>query len=135
MRTGICVALLTACLAGGAAAQAQTAKVIALTPEEARQAKSLTEQKAEIERKMKALEVSVRKTHHLADRGGWGMGFIYSEDFLFIVPGPGVFTYFAGSPYGTCSGKPPTQSCNGPYDYSWQSPSVFTCPEVLDQIQ
>ena len=83
-------------------AQAQTAKVIPLTPAEATEAKSLYEQKALIEFKMKDLEHRIQ-TSHLLDTStptqnsgflsnfqrwlpGWNGGFQYSEDFKFIVP-------------------------------------------------
>lgn len=93
-----------ALLALSLAAQAQTAKVIELSPDDAAKAKSLYEQKESIDKQIGELEKSVT-VKYLANkdhRGGctslsswsepvcvsgvWGVGFEYSDDFKFIVP-------------------------------------------------
>jgi hypothetical protein len=94
----------------------QTAKVIALSPEDAAQAKALFTQKAEIEKKIKHLEDAVHDkyliTPHHGPSGlygtykeGWSAGFDYSEDFKFIVPKVYVpsSTNCCGSSYGIWS--------------------------------
>jgi hypothetical protein len=83
---------------------AQTAKVIALSPEDAELAKSLYNQKTALEKKIADFQDGIKK-HYLVEvdktssgycwlgkpcpsyRDGWGFGeFEFSEDFKFIVP-------------------------------------------------
>lgn len=88
------------------AAAGQTAKVIQLSPEEARQAKALRDQQDAIAKKIADFDQAIRIKYLTApkdDEGhtqtyslngkwiwvksGWGSGsFQYSEDFRFIVP-------------------------------------------------
>lgn len=89
-----------------ASLRAQTAKVVQLSPEESTKAKTLYDQKAEIEKKIEALNDQIR-TRYLTEpsgksgyycisttgkacvlyKDGWyGGKFTYSEDFKFIVP-------------------------------------------------
>jgi hypothetical protein len=84
----------------------QTAKVIALTPDETKEAKSIAEARAELDKREVALraQIDVRylhtkepqgnviTTHTFADgdwyyvRSGWENGFLFSDDWKFIVP-------------------------------------------------
>ncbi len=90
------------------AASAQTAKVIQLSSEDAKQAKMLHDQQEAIAKKIADFDQAVRakyltapkedeghtQTYSLNDKwiwvkSGWGSGsFQYSEDFRFIVPIP-----------------------------------------------
>lgn len=100
----IAIAILGCSVAIGA----QTAKVIQLSPEEARQAKSLRDQQDAIAKKIAEFDQTIRDKYlkaakeeegHTATyslngkwiwiKSGWGNGsFQYSEDFRFIVPVP-----------------------------------------------
>lgn len=87
----------------------QSAKVIALSPADAAQAKSLYAQQADIEKRIADLQASITHKYLLASKeeeghtntigygtkdfmwvkNGWGTGaFQFSEDFKFIVPSP-----------------------------------------------
>lgn len=84
---------------------AQNAKVVALSAEDAALAKSLYEQKAEIEKRIDELHATIERKYLLApctpepayfnnpqaDKAKcllepWIEGFVYSEDFQYVVP-------------------------------------------------
>lgn len=78
-------------------AYAQTAKVIQLSDEDAAQAKSLYQQKKDIEQKISDLQIKIlenymsvphpkSKDKYFLLKEGWDTGFEYSEDFKFVVP-------------------------------------------------
>jgi len=88
-----------------AAGFTQTAKVIALSPEDAKQAKALDDEQKALNVKKEAFESHIRSQYLLRphaqcfngdfmDSKGrcsevmWGWGFIYSDDFKYIVPKP-----------------------------------------------
>lgn len=113
----------------------QTAKVIALSPEDAAEAKTLYTQKAEIEKRIINLTDTIQHKYlalvppheglngfrHFKD--GWSIGFEFSEDYKFIVPK--VWTPLPSSPCcsaswgcfnpnpATITGTAPTPSSNG----------------------
>jgi hypothetical protein len=62
---------------------AQTAKVIALSPEDAKQVKSLQDQEAVLQQKILALHAQIRDRYV---KTAWYGDFLYSEDFKYIVP-------------------------------------------------
>jgi hypothetical protein len=119
MRTFLVLALLL--VIAGACAPGQTAQVIQLTPEEAKQAAALYAEKAAVEAKIEALRVTLNDKYArsvcpagatcsclfnvgtgycISDRiykSGWENGFIYSSDFKFIVPAPLPSTLPQGS--------------------------------------
>jgi len=80
----------------------QTAKVIQLTPDEARQAKDLYDQEQALKQKRADFDDAIRKKHIFDNpekykglyyapgfpplKEGWTREFEYSEDFKFIVP-------------------------------------------------
>lgn len=86
------------------ACSAQTAKVIALTPDEAREAKAISDQQKEIDNRLAVLRQRITANHLYADgkeysscsivsnsehhiKGEWGCGdFEFSDDYRFIVP-------------------------------------------------
>jgi len=63
---------------------AQKAKVIALTPEEQKQALEIKDLKESLAKKESCLYEKIYKNHDLSTKG-WG-GFEYSEDYKYIVP-------------------------------------------------
>ncbi len=71
----------------------QTAKVVVLTHEETTEAKSLNDQKQEIEKKMDAFNEKIRIKYvafmacnqYYVYKNGWQSGFVYDETFRFIV--------------------------------------------------
>lgn len=83
-------------------AHAQTAKVIALSPEDAKVAKeliqaqdALTKRKAEFEASIRAKYLTAQKGESYTStfggeriRSGWDYGFEFSEDWKYIVPAP-----------------------------------------------
>jgi hypothetical protein len=103
---------------------AQTAKVIALSQEDAKLAKSLYEERDLVNKKIAELDSKVKKDYLLGEKGsscgqngkyympGWGCGeFEFSEDFKFIVPKPsccsGITLWnccFGGGVATPCSG-------------------------------
>ena len=76
----------------------QTAKVIALSPEDAKEAKSLYAQQAEIEKRIDMFRLQISDTYLrnyekknpyvFSPKPGWDAGFLFSEDFKYIVPRP-----------------------------------------------
>lgn len=91
-------ALLAVFLALPFVAFGQTAKVIALSPADAAEAKSLYAQRDAIEKKIADLHVKIEHAYVILAqppehpdwvmnwKPGWGGGFQFSEDFKFIVP-------------------------------------------------
>lgn len=109
-----------ALLALSLAAQAQTAKVIELSPEDAVKAKSLYEQQVSIGKQIDDLKMQVQKKYLKPAKGetcniyyssgecytsSWATGFEYSDDFRFIVPAktPSAPTNCYGSMLTNCS--------------------------------
>lgn len=90
------------------AAFGQTAQVIQLTPDEAKQAAALYAEKNAVEAKIEALRKSISAAHiHPQSRENdvfifydptWVLGFVYSTDFKFIVPAPFVTQPYSGCP-------------------------------------
>lgn len=95
----------------------QTAKVIALSSDDAKTAKSLHEQQEELTKKQEQFNQMVRERYLMAPRrvskgppnyfnyseykDGWSSGqFELSDDFLFIVPKP-TSTFTCPSSYGS----------------------------------
>ena len=80
--------------------QAQTAKVIQLSPEDAAKAKALYAQKADIEKQIDDLQQKITATYlaknkEIQESWGWYPwpwlnGFEFSDDFKFIVPKTGT---------------------------------------------
>lgn len=79
----------------------QTAKVIALSPADAAEAKILYAQREALDKKIEALREKITRSYLVEDkvrydshvqfqylvlRSGWHSDFLYSEDFRFIVP-------------------------------------------------
>lgn len=91
--------------------QAQTAKVIQLSPEDAAQAKALYAQKADIEKQIAGLEQKITTKYLAKDKSSsfwvfnnqesspwpWLNGFEYSDDFKFIVPNKAAPAYNGNS--------------------------------------
>jgi hypothetical protein len=87
-------------LAFGVGLRAQTAKVIELTPAEAKEAKALYAEQKAVADKIEKLRASIEKAHLIVVTAttywdqptntlklqGWYGGFEFSEDFKFIVP-------------------------------------------------
>lgn len=130
LRYQIAISVLTALVLTVAVEQAfsQTAKVIALSPEDAKQAESLYQQKKDIEDKIAKLEDLVKNKYliegvplymgcvfieianpypnqtnlHYCRLAGWEGGFQFSEDFKFIVPKPPVLHGDQWNIYPSC---------------------------------
>ena len=95
MRILLIVALIVVC---AAAAFGQTAQVIQLTPDEAKQAAALYAERAAVEAKIETLRVSISVAHFPSQKQQdrnlilydttWLNGFVYSTDFKYIVPAP-----------------------------------------------
>ena len=95
----------------------QTAQVIQLTPDEAKQAAALYAEKAAVEAKIEALRTVIIKAHidkireeskgdfYTFSDGTWVGGFLYSTDFKYIVPAP-LQTFQLGG--AGCTNWPPT---------------------------
>jgi hypothetical protein len=94
-------AALALLAAAGAAALAQTASVVELTPDDAAVAKRLYDQQAAITKQIADLQVKIRNKYLIqpcqtarpsvefcASSSTWFNGFEYSTDFKFIVPKP-----------------------------------------------
>ena len=87
------LALLSVFLALPLLLPGQTAKVIQLSPEDAKQAATLYAKKADIEKQIDALHVEITQKYISKEQGWlvfssnpWSNGFEYSDDFKFIVP-------------------------------------------------
>lgn len=100
------------------ACSAQTAKVVALTPDEAREAKAISDQQKELDNRLAALRHKIIASHLYADgeeywscsiglpiehhiKEGWGCGsdFEFSDDYRFIVPSRNTGTSATGWAY------------------------------------
>lgn len=108
---------------------AQTAKVIQLSPEDAKQAQNLYAEKAEVEAKIADLQNKI-KVEYLSEYQesfgsytlpGWELGFEYSTDFKFIVPKP--------TPLNLNSLFPSTGNC------SWIAPATGTITGTNSTVQ
>lgn len=87
----------------GAAAPAQTAKVVALTPQETKEAAALHKQLDDLQKKILEYDVKLAAKYLITTdtkdavcpvangtylKKGWEKTFIYSEDYKYIVPDP-----------------------------------------------
>jgi hypothetical protein len=79
------LALLSVFLALPLLLPAQTAKVIQLPDNLAKQAKALYQEKADVEKKIADLQQQITDAY-LKQSSNWSFGFEFSEDFRFIVP-------------------------------------------------